>query len=32
LSIVETLYKNRLETLSNSKRSIVEVLKGGTNA
>ena len=32
LSIVETLYKNRLDTLSNSKRNIVEMLKGGTNA
>jgi hypothetical protein len=32
LSIVETLYKNRLETLSNSKRNIVEMLKGGTDA
>lgn len=32
LSIVETLYENRLNTLSNSKRSLVEMLKGGTNA
>ena len=32
LAIVERLFENRLETLSNSKRSIVEMLKGGTNA
>ena len=32
LAIVETLYKNRLETLSTSKRSIVEMLTGGQNA
>lgn len=28
LNIVEKLYSNRLETLSNSKRTIVEILKG----
>jgi hypothetical protein len=32
LAIVERLFENRLNTLSNSKRSIVEMLKGGTNA
>jgi ferritin-like metal-binding protein YciE len=32
LSIIEKLFENRLETLSNSKRSIVEMLKGGKNA
>jgi hypothetical protein len=32
LAIVETLYKNRLDTLSNSKRSIVEMLTGGQDA
>jgi hypothetical protein len=32
LAIIEKLFENRLNTLSNSKRSIVEMLKGGTNA